>query len=331
MKPSHTTERATRTVVAALDLGGTKLATTLYDATGHALGKRATRLGGLTSKAVGRLVVAELNRLRRATCRGRLRLVGVGICVPGIAHAKTGRVWAPNLPGWEDYPLRDEVQSALGEAGVPVVVDSDRAAYILGEAWQGAARGCRNAIFLSVGTGIGAGILVDGQVLRGAHGIAGSIGWWALSRPFHPAYVPCGDFEYHASGPGLAKVATSLVSQMPDYRGSLKRRRELTAHDVFAAFAAGDSVATHVLHNAVEYWGAACANLVSLFNPEKIIFGGGVFGPAAQFLKDIKTEAKKWAQPVAIRQVRFEASRLASDAGLCGAGYLAWRAVHGDV
>jgi glucokinase len=118
---------------------------------------------------------------------------------------------------------------------------------------------------------------------------------------------------------------------MPEYRGDLKRKRELTARDVFTALAAGDSVATHVLCNAVEYWGAACANLVSLFNPEKIIFGGGVFGPAAQFLKDIKTEARKWAQPVAIRQVRFEASRLASDAGLFGAGYLAWRAVRGGV
>jgi glucokinase len=152
-----------------------------------------------------------------------------------------------------------------------------------------------------------------------------------LSRPFHPAYVSCGDFEYHASGAGFAKVAASLVSQMPDYRGPLKRRRELTAQAVFAAHAAGDAVATHVLHNAVEYWGAACANLVSLFSPEKIIFGGGVFGPATQFLKDIKAEARKWAQPVAMRQVRFEASKLGGDAGLYGAGYLAWRAVRGQV
>ena len=79
---------------------------------------------------------------------------------------KTGRVWAPNIPGWDDYPLKAEIQAAISDPSVKVVVDSDRAASILGEAWQGAARGCRNAIFLAVGTGIGAGILVDGRVLR---------------------------------------------------------------------------------------------------------------------------------------------------------------------
>jgi glucokinase len=116
---------------------------------------------------------------------------------------------------------------------------------------------------------------------------------------------------------------------MPDYRGPLRRMRELTAREVFAAYAANDAIATHVLRDAVEYWGAACANLVSLCNPEKIIFGGGVFGPATQFVKEIKTEARKWAQPVAIRQAMFEPSRLGEDAGLYGAGYLAWRAVRG--
>lgn len=318
-------------VVAALDLGGTKLSSALYDAEGVAFERGVASLGKRTGDAVGALIVRELRRLQRLVKQRHLCLAGVGICVPGIARAKTGRVWAPNIPGWDDYPLRDEVRAAVTDAGIPVVVDSDRAAYILGEVWLGAARGCRNAIFLSVGTGIGAGILVDGQVLRGAHDSAGSIGWLAPSQPFHPAYVPCGDFEYHASGAGLAKVAESLVSQMPDYRGLLKRRRELTARDLFAAHAVGDGVAKRVLRNAVEYWGAACANLVSLFNPEKIIFGGGVFGPAKQFLDDIKLEAKQWAQPVAIREVRFEASRLASDAGLCGAAYLAWRAVRGGV
>ena len=91
----------------------------------------------------------------------------VAVAVPGIAHPRTGRVWAPNLQGWDDYPLRDEVRDAFSDPGVKFVVESDRAAYILGEAWQGAARGCRDAIFLAVGTGIGAGILTDGRVLRG--------------------------------------------------------------------------------------------------------------------------------------------------------------------
>jgi glucokinase len=181
-------------------------------------------------------------------------------------------------------------------------------------------------VFLAVGTGIGAGILAGGQVLRGAHDSAGSAGWLALSRPFQPEYGPCGDFEYHASGEGLARAAARLLSQTAGYRGPLNRRRALSARDVFKAYEAGDILAARVMRDAIEYWGAACANLVSLLDPETIVIGGGVFGPAARFLDAIAAEARRWAQPVAMRQVTFEASRLGGDAALYGAAALARQA-----
>lgn len=203
----------------------------------------------------------------------------------------------------------------------------DREACILGEAWRGAARGCRDASFLAVGTGIGAGILANGEFLRGAQDIAGSIGWMALDRPFRPAYRRCGDFEYHAEGPSLARAAARRALRTADYRVPLRGGPGLAAPEVFAAYRAGDPVARSVLRDAIAaYWGMVCANLVSLFNPEKVIFGGGVFGPATQFLEAIQAEAEQWAQPMAIRDVSFEASRLGDNAALFGAGYLAWRA-----
>ena len=247
----------------------------------------------------------------------------VAVAVPGIAHPRTGRVWAPNLQGWDDYPLRDEVRDAFSDPGVKFVVESDRAAYILGEAWQGAARGCRDAIFLAVGTGIGAGILTDGRVLRGEGGIAGAIGWLALNRPFLPEYKDCGCFESHASGEGLARAARDLLVRRKGYRGPLRKKPSITAPDVFQACARGDEVARQVLEQAIAFWGMACANLISLFNPETIIFGGGVFGPAARFLDAIAAEAHRWGQPAAMRQVAFEVSRLGSDAALYGAAVLA--------
>lgn len=313
-------------VLLGLDLGGTKLAAALFSPDGRILHRASTQLRSRRGKQIGALICTQLKRLQRVANQRGGRVEAVGICVPGIAHRKTGRVWAPNLAGWEDYPLREEIISTLGQSPTPVVVDSDRTACILGEAWQGAARGCRDAVFLAVGTGIGAGILVNGEVLRGAHDIAGAIGWLALSRPFHPAYSGCGDFEYHASGAGLAKVAGRLLAHIPDYRGPLRRRRELTARDLFAAYDAGDAVATQVLDDAIEYWGMASANLVSLFNPERIIFGGGVFGPATRFLDDIRAEAKKWAQPISMRRVKYVPSQLGGGAGLYGAGFLAMRA-----
>jgi glucokinase len=309
--------------VIALDLGGTKLAAGVFSASAKPCWRRVLPLCDRRGAAVGRLIVGEVRRLQCAARQRRWRVRAVGISVPGIAHAANGRVWAPNIHGWTDYPLRDEITAAVNDPSVRVVVDSDRAASILGEAWQGAARGCHNAVFLAVGTGIGAGILVEGRVVRGANDIAGAIGWWALSQPFHPAYEACGDFEYHASGNGLAQRAAALVARMPDYRGRLRRKRELTARDVFTAYDAGDSVAERVIHDAVEYWGRASANLVSLLNPERIIFGGGVFGPATRFLKDIKREAGQWAQPISVRRVKFLTSELGPTAALYGAGRLA--------
>lgn len=184
---------------------------------------------------------------------------------------------------------------------------------------------------MAIRTGIGAGVLVDGRILRGAHGIGGAIGWLALDRPFRREYLSCGCFEHHASGEGLAKVARELVAKHAGEGKGCKAARlqghtGLTARGVFAAYDRGDPVAREVIGHAVEFWGMAVANVVSLFNPEKIIFGGGVFGPAAKLLGDIYAEAKKWAQPIGIKQVKLQASKLGGDAGLYGAAHLALQA-----
>jgi glucokinase len=297
--------------VIGLDLGGTKLAGAIFTPHGRMVCQNVVPLAGRRGRAVGELICHELTNLLATARTRRIRVTAVGVSVPGICYARTGKVWAPNIPGWEAYPLRRELLVALRDKGIRVAIDSDRACYILGETWRGAAKGCRNAIFLAVGTGIGAGILVDGQVLRGAQDIAGAIGWLALDRPFQGKYVGCGCFEYHASGEGLAKVAKELGC------------KALTARDVFAAYDRRDPRARKVVAQAVEFWGMAVANLVSLFNPEKIIFGGGVFGPGVKLLGDIYAEAKKWAQPISIKQVKLQASKLGADAGLYGAGRLA--------
>ncbi len=316
--------------VIAIDLGGTKLAGAILSRNGKILQRNVVPLEQRRGRAVGELIRFEVGTLLQAAEQRRIGIKAIGVSVPGISHAKTGKVWAPNIPGWEQYPLRREVESAVGGKRIPVVMDSDRACYILGETWRGAAKGCRNAIFLAVGTGIGAGILVEGRILRGAHDIAGAIGWLALDRPFRAEYAGCGCFEYHASGAGLAKVAQAIRGRSSQEQGRsgspgpiVSNPSVLTAQDVFSGYEAGDRVATEVLTQAVEFWGMAVANLVSLFNPEKIIFGGGVFGPGTRFLGAIYAEAKKWAQPISIKQVRIEASRLGSEAGLYGAGYLA--------
>lgn len=313
--------------VIGLDLGGTKLAGAVFSNSGEILHKMVLPLEKRQGREVGELIEKILKEFLLFAKENKIELKAIGVCIPGISWSKTGKVWAPNIPGWEDYPLLQEIKDIIKDDNIIVKIDSDRACYILGEAWIGNAVGCKDTIFLAVGTGIGAGILVDGNILRGSNDIAGAIGWLALDRPFYSKYVSCGCFEFHASGEGIAKVAKELLEQDHEYSGILREKpvESLSAYDIFNAHKTDDKIAVKTLQIAIEFWGMAVANLVSLFNPEKIIFGGGVFGPAVAFLEQIMQEARKWAQPISINQVKLEGSKLGGDAGLFGAGYLALR------
>lgn len=306
-----------------IDLGATKVTFATFSETGIIISKETILLGKRKGKKVGSLLTEKITFLIGSSGYGKDKIHAIGVSVPGISHSKTGTVWAPNIQGWDDYPLLQEIKTVSGD--IPVTIDSDRACYILGELWQGNAKGCRNAVYLSVGTGIGAGILVNSEILRGSRDIAGAIGWMALNKPFHEKYISCGCFEYHASGEGIAKMAREYISQENIYTGILRSKpaEELTSYDVFSAYENGDIVATKIIEQCIEFWGMAVANIVSLFNPEIIIMGGGIFGPAVRLIKEIRSEAEKWAQPISMKQVRIIESALSGDAGVYGAGFLA--------
>lgn len=306
-------------MILGIDLGGTKMATALFTDSGELVKKESQPLAGRVGRDVGALITEAISvELALAPTP----VSAIGVSVPGISRAATGTVWAPNIPGWDDYPLMEEIEHIAGSLAVRI--DSDRACGVLGELWQGNARGCKDVIYLAVGTGIGAGVLIDGRVLRGSQDIAGSVGWMALDKPFQDKYVPCGCFEYYASGHGMAKLAREMLDGDRAYTGVLRdAATNLTAHHIFDAYDQGDALATAVVNECVHYWGMGVANLISIFNPEKIIFGGGVFGPALKFLKNIHGEACKWAQPVSMKHVTFEASGLRGDAAIFGAAFLA--------
>ncbi len=309
--------------VLGIDLGGTKLAYAVFTEEGRIILKETVAIEKRQGSEVGRLITGIVMKLIERFDNGDDKILSIGISVPGISNSRTGKVWAPNIPGWTEYPLLDEVKEVAGDKRISI--DSDRTCYILGEIWQGNAAGCRDAIFLSIGTGIGAGIVTNGEVLHGSNDIAGATGWMALARPFKDQYSECGCFEYHASGEGIAKVIRKMLEDDKDYSGELRNKEisTVTSYDVFKAFNNGDPLATEVVNQAVEFWGMAVANFVSIFNPEKIIFGGGVFGPAKSLLPSIRKEAARWAQPVSITQVELDVSGLEGDAGVYGAGYLA--------
>lgn len=312
--------------VIGIDLGGTKLAAAIFDATGKILHQEFAALEKRQGAEVGTFIKQHIQQLLTHANSRSVPISAIGVSVPGIYYAASGTVWAPNISGWTSYPLLSELSSLSETKKIKVKIDSDRACYILGETWQGSARRCKNAIFLAIGTGIGAGIMVDGVILRGHHDIAGAVGWMGLSRPFRKEYQACGNFEYHASGEGIARIAREMLATHKNYSGMLSKKTldQISSHDIFAAYDAHDAIAEQVLKQCIAYWGMAVANLVSIFNPEKIIFGGGVFGPAARFLDRIKAEAQLWAQPISMKQVSLEVTTLAGNAGLIGAGQLAF-------
>jgi len=290
-------------VALAIDLGGTKASFAVIDASGAVLA-RTKRPSHENGAAVSFAVLAEAaGETVAAAGLGWSDVRAAGLVVPGIYNPATGTAWAPNLWGRDEVPLRDVLGPHLP---VPLVVDSDRSGYVLGEAWQGAARGCRDVVFLAVGTGIGAGILSDGRLVRGHGGIAGAVGWFALDPRWREDYARTGCFEAEAAGPAFAR-----------------RLGAASAEESSEAARRGDPAARRAVDETVEWLAMGIANLVSTLNPEVVVLGGGLMQAADLFLDPVRSAFVRWAQPLAAPQCRIELTQLGEDAALFGAARLA--------
>jgi glucokinase len=308
--------------VLAVDLGGTKLAAALATREGKLIGRKNVSVATDSPHAPVKQIITTAREFVGAK-RMRDALAGVGIAVPGLVRPD-GTVWAPNLPGWNRMPLARRLESALG---VPAVVESDRNAAVLGESWQGAASGKSDAIVLMLGTGIGAGILSGGQLLRGAHELSGCAGWMVVNDAQGNDVQGVGQLESFAAGPGIARAAKKQLA-----RGIESLLREIppdavTAYEVAEAARRGDALSVEVFLEAGRLLGYGVANLVSLFDPEVVVIGGGLARASDLFLEALRKSMKERAQPIAGAKVRVVTSKLGSDANLLGVARLAWNAV----
>ena len=283
--------------VLAVDLGGTKTAIAFVDQSGRQAGKRTL--------PAARGVEASIAQM--AACLKESRASAAGIVVPGIYDPASGEAWAPNLWGQDRVPLRALAAERLG---LPVVISSDRSGYVLGEQWMGAARGIEDVMYVSVGTGIGVGILSGGRLVEGAHGIAGAAGWMVVGGPWQEEYRDAGGWEYEAAGPAVARRAG-----MPN------------AEAVAAAARDGDQRSLAVMQQTADFLALGVANLISVLNPAMVVLGGGVLQAGDLLFERVRRNALRWTQPVAARMTRIEMTMLGEDAGLLGAARLAWQQV----
>ncbi|MCL5028037.1 MAG: ROK family protein [Bacteroidetes bacterium] len=313
--------------IIAIDLMSTSLTVAALGKTGKIIEMETASIKGLKGNEVSIVIQKNIKKILNNFKNKPIEIKSAGLSVPGIYFSKTGTAWAPNIPGWENYPIKQELFELLIEQNIYIKIASKRTCDILGEMWLGAAKGSKNAVYLSIGSGIGAGVLIDGKILHGFNDGVGAVGWLALERPFKDIYKSRGCFENLASGTGIVNTTLELISKNKNYSGSLKKKsvEQLTANNIIDAYKLKDPIAVKVIQQCVEYWGMAAANLISSFNPEIVILGGPLFGPGLIFLDDIKTEAKKWAQPIFIEKVKFLGSKLGANAGLFGAGHLAMK------
>ncbi len=249
------------------------------------------------------------------------RLWGIGIAVPGPVEFVTGRpISPPIMPGWDGYPIRERFTERFGS---PVWVDNDVNVLALGEWRSGVAAGHDDVVVIKIGTGIGAGIIADGRLHRGAQGSAGDVGHIQVVED--PSIVcRCGNIgclEAIAGGGalGLAGERAALADQSARLAIALGQRGRVTAEDVARAASFGDPVAIALLQQAGRHIGLMLASIVNFFNPSLIVIGGGVANSPDLLLAAIREAVYRRSLPLATRDLLIQRSSLGGLAGVIGA------------
>jgi glucokinase len=302
--------------VLAVDLGGTKCSVAVVDRNGRLRSRRTVAVDHTSPHAP----VLQIIQLAEQFGVPKRAFQAAGVAVPGLVRSN-GTVWAPNLPGWDRMPLASRLKRSLG---IPVLVESDRNAAIVGESWRGAARGKSDAIVFMIGTGIGAGILSAGRVLRGAHELSGCAGWLTITEAKNIAGRGIGELEWLAAGPAIARAAQERLQAGEESILSEIDCSRITAHDVAAAARKADPLAVEVFRRAGTLLGYGIANMVSLLNPQVIILGGGIAAVSDLYIDSLRAAVLERAQPLSAAQVKVVVSRIGDKANLLGCARLAW-------
>lgn len=257
------------------------------------------------------------------------RPMGAGVGVPGPVDFHRGvSVSPPIMPGWDGYPVRDAVSRELG---CPVVLDNDVNVLAVGEQHAGVAKGARDFLFVKIGTGIGCGIVIDGELYRGVDGCAGDIGHIRV-EDFGPTCA-CGNtgcLEAFSGGAALARDATAAAraGRSPALAALLEEKGELTAADVGRAVSQGDAQAVQLIRESGRHIGQVLAGLVSFFNPGLIVIGGRVTGLGHALLAEVRGVTYRRSLPLATGSLPIVLSELGDEGGVIGAARLISESVY---
>ena len=320
---------ADESCILGVDIGGTKVAAGLVDASGEILYQtrvpmvaQQDAIAGLQS--VEAAIHAVFAERPAETAAGRL--AGIGVCSPGPLDPESGVVVnPPNLPCWRDYPLGAQLHRIFG---VPVRVDNDANAAGLAEAIWGEAVGFSNVFYATLGTGIGAGIVLDKEIYHGRTGSAAEGGHVTID--YRGPVCGCGKrgcIEAFCSGPAIANRARQRLaeprpskSKMLDLAGG--DPAQVTAETVGEAFRASDALASEVLLETADLLTVWLGNIIDLLEPDVIVFGGGVAPMMSAFLGHMRAQLPKWCINQRCGEIPLLLGRYGADAGIAGAAAL---------
>jgi glucokinase len=303
---------------AAIDLGGTKIYSVIADNRGVILADvRMTTHAAAGPEAVIGQLSASVKALLAKTGSHLTDVSAVGVCAAGFFDWQQKiMVSSPNLPGWKDVALEKRLSTMLG---VKVAAENDANAAALGEARFGAGQGSLEMVYVTVSTGIGAGLIKEGRIYRGGRGFAGELGHMVV-KPDGPL-CGCGRrgcLETVSSGTAIARAAVKAVELGVPTLLKEKPKNQLTAPDVFAAASEGDAAAISILEEALFYLGVGLVNVVNLLNPELIVIGGGVAEAGDAILSPLRETIAARAVPPAAASVVLRKAQLGVKAGVTG-------------
>lgn len=308
-------------IVLAVDLGGTNLRMAAVEPSGAVLfrTRRETPRGERPDEIV-RAIVESAIECKKNCSDFRVRVICAA--VPATVNTERGLILkAPNLPALDDFQMAAALENELG---IKSILENDANAAAFGENWLGASKGFANSIFVTLGTGVGGGIIIGGKILRGMDGTAGEIGHICVE----PFGVPCGCgsrgcVEQYSSATAIVRLAKDLESQYPN--SSLKQHLHLTAFDIYqAGTQEGDELAIEIFRQMGFYLGVALAGLINVLNPEAIIIGGGASAGWSLFLPHVQKTICRRAYHVPAKRAQVSIATLGEDAGIIGAARLAF-------
>jgi glucokinase len=307
-------------LIFAADLGGTHLRAATVDRQGQIQFrfKQNTPQGSDPAAIVDAIVSAVRECEQQTASAGQIS--AVSIVVPGTVNVEEGAVVkAPNLPCLDGFRLAAALTEQLG---LPAIVENDANAAAVGEMWRGAAIGCKTIICVTLGTGVGGGIILDGKLWRGVDGAAAEIGHMCVD-PFGGVACTCGSrgcLEVFASATAIVRMTREARPRYPE--SVLQGKEELTAETIFAAGKAGDELALEIFRRMGVYLGIGLANLINILNPEMIVLGGGVVNGWDLFARHMHQQVEERAFPLLAARVKIERAKCGDDAGLLGAARL---------